>query len=138
MADKVRRVDYFYTIVPDKPGEAARILAGLRDSGVNLTAFSGFPHGARLAQLDFIPDDPGAFARAAKKLGLKLSRKKTGFLIQGEDHRGAVAAVVSRLGEGGINVTAVDAVCAGAGRYGALLWVNPADLRRAARLLGAS
>ena len=36
----------------------------------------------------------------------------------------------------GINVTAVDAACAGGKRYGAILWVKPADHRRAAKALG--
>ena len=138
MPDTIRRVAYFYAIVPDKPGEAARILTALSRAGVNLTAFSGFPHGARRSQLDFIPEDPAAFTQAAKQAGLKLSKKKLGFLIQGDDHAGAVADLAAKLGAGGINVTAVDAVCAGAGRYGALLWVKAPDLRRAARLLGAS
>jgi len=137
MPDTVRRVEYFYAIVPDKPGEAARILTTLSRAGVNLTGFSGFPHGARRSQLDFIPEDPAAFTRAAKQAGLKLSKKKVGFLIQGDDHSGAVAEVAAKLAGGGINVTAVDAVCAGAGRYGALLWVKSPDLRRAAKLLGA-
>ena len=137
MPDTVRRVEYFYAIVSDKPGEAARILTTLSRAGVNLTGFSGFPHGARRSQLDFIPEDPAAFTRAAKQAGLKLSKKKVGFLIQGDDHSGAVAEVAAKLAGGGINVTAVDAVCAGAGRYGALLWVKSPDLRRAAKLLGA-
>lgn len=137
MPDTVRRVEYFYAIVSDKPGEAARILTALSRAGVNLTGFSGFPHGARRSQLDFIPEDPAAFTRAAKQAGLKLSKKKVGFLIQGDDHSGAVADVASKLAGAGINVTAVDAVCAGAGRYGALLWVKSPDLRRAAKLLGA-
>jgi hypothetical protein len=34
-------------------------------------------------------------------------------------------------------VIAVDALCAGAGRYGAILWVAPADVSKAAKLLGA-
>jgi hypothetical protein len=41
------------------------------------------------------------------------------------------------LAEGGVNVTAVDAVAAGAGRYGAILWVKPEDVKKAARLLRA-
>jgi hypothetical protein len=36
-----------------------------------------------------------------------------------------------------INVTAVDAVTAGAGRFGAILWVKQSDVNRAARALGA-
>ena len=43
MSDKLRKVDYFYTDIPNTPGQAAKIMAGLADAGVNLLAFSGFP-----------------------------------------------------------------------------------------------
>ena len=138
MADNIRRIDYYYATVPDKPGEAARILTALQQAGVNLLGVSAFPHGARRSQLDLIPEDATAFAKAAKKAGLTLSSKKSGFLIQGEDRTGAVAEVLSGLGEAGINVTSVQAACAGAGRYGALLWVKPPDFRKAAKVLGLS
>src|SRR6266581_1989198 len=36
-----------------------------------------------------------------------------------------------------INVTAVTGVCAGMGRYGAILWVKPGDVNKAATTLGA-
>lgn len=62
---------------------------------------------------------------------------KTGFLIQGEDRPGAVAELIAKLAEAKINVTAYDAVAAGEGRYGALLWVKPQDVQKAARVLGA-
>ena len=138
MAETIRRVDYYYTSVTDKPGEAARILGALNQAGVNLVAFSGFPSGARRAQLDFIADDSAAFTKAAKKAGVKLSSRKTGFLIQGEDHPGAVAEISNKLAAAGINITAVDAICSGDGRYGALLWVKAPDVRRAAKALGAA
>ena len=38
--------------------------------------------------------------------------------------------------ERGKIVTAADAVCAGAGRYGAILWVKPRDVKKAAAVLG--
>ena len=38
MPDEIRRVDYFYIKVPDRPGEGARALGALRDAGVNLLA----------------------------------------------------------------------------------------------------
>src|SRR2546429_5597523 len=38
----------------------------------------------------------------------------------------------SRLGSAKINVTAVTGVCAGMGRYGALLWVKPGAVNKAA------
>jgi hypothetical protein len=136
MPDEIRRIDYYYTSVPDKPGEGARILATLRDAGVNLIGVSAFPHGARRSQLDLIPEDSATFAKAARAAGLKLSTKKSGFLTQGEDRPGAVAEVVKRLGDSNINVTSVQVFCAGSGRYGGMLWVKASDLRKANRILG--
>jgi hypothetical protein len=137
MAETVRLVDYFYVMAPDKPGEGGRALKTLKDAGVNLLAFSGFPQGRR-AQLDFIPADPAAFRQAAKRSKWKLVGPKRGFLVQGDDRVGAVADLLERLGAGKINVTAIDAVCVSEGRYGAILWVAPKDVKKAAALLGAS
>jgi hypothetical protein len=114
------------------------MLAALKQEGISLLAFSGFPAGARKSQLDFLPADSAAFKRAARRLGLKLSDRKTGFLLQGIDRAGVAAEILGKLGEAGINVTSVQVVCAGEGRYGGLLWVKPGDMRKAARLLGAS
>jgi hypothetical protein len=136
MADEIRRIDYYYVSVPDKPGEAARILSALQQAGVNLLGASAFPHGARRSQLDLITEDSGALAKAAKSAGLKLSKKKTGFLIQGEDRPGAIAEITSKLADTKINITSVQAFCAGSGRYGGMLWVKPPDMRKAAKALG--
>jgi hypothetical protein len=136
MAETVRKVEYFYIETANKPGEGAKVLAALREAGVDLLAFSGFPHGRR-AQIDFIPKDSVLFKAAARKAGLRLSAKKKGFLIQGEDHPGAVAGIVGKLAAVKVNVTAMDAVCAGEGRYGAILWVKSADVSKAAKALGA-
>jgi hypothetical protein len=137
MADTVRIVDYFYVIAPNKAGEGARALTTLKDAGVNLLAFSGFPQGRR-AQMDFIPADPAAFKQAAKKAKWKVVGPKRGFLVQGDDRVGAVADLLERLATAKINVTAIDAVSVGDGRYGAIFWVAPKDVRKAAALLGVS
>jgi hypothetical protein len=137
MADTVRLVEYYYITAPDKAGEGARALNTLKAAGVNLVAFSGFPQGRR-AQLDFIPADPVAFRQAAKKAKWKVVGPKRGFLVQGEDRVGAVADLLERLGTAKINVTAIDAVCVGDGRYGAMFWVAPKDVKKAAALLGVS
>lgn len=135
MGESIRLVDYFYVQTPDKPGEAARVLDHLRRAGVNLLAFSGFPAG-RGAQLDFVPENSEAFRAAAKTAKLKLTGPKKGFLIQGDDRVGAVADQLGRLAAAKINVTATDAVCAGGGRYGVILWVKPRDVQKAAKALG--
>jgi hypothetical protein len=138
MPDDIKRIDYYYASIPDKPGEGARILAALRDAGVNLIGVSAFPHGARRSQLDLIPSDSAAFANAARAAGLTLSRKKSGFLIQGEDRPGAVADIAKKLADKNINVTSVQLFCTGSGRYGGMLWVKAPDLRKAARALGSA
>jgi hypothetical protein len=137
MADNVRLVEYFYLTAPQKPGVGAALLNELREAGVNLLAFTGFPSG-RNAQIDFIPEDSVAFRAAAKKAKWKLTGPKRAFLIAGDDRPGAVADVLKKLADAKINVTAVDAACAGGGRYGAILWVAPRDVTRAARTLGAA
>jgi hypothetical protein len=137
MADTIRLVDYFYITVPNNPGEGVRALQILKDAGVNLLAFSGFPQGRR-AQMDFIPADASAFRQAAKKAKWKVVGPKRGFLVQGEDRLGAIADLLERLAAAKVDVTAMDAVSVADGRYGALLWVAPKDVKKAAALLGAS
>ncbi len=137
MSDTVRKVDYFYVVVPDKPGECAQVLSALAAEGINLLAFSGFPS-ARKGQLDLVPEDSAAFKLAAKKLKLKLSPRKSGFLLQGEDRVGAMNETLEKLAGAKINITAMDAVSGGGGRYGAIFWVKPESVSRAAKLLGAT
>src|SRR5436305_13690739 len=114
MADTVRKVDYFYTIVPNTAGQGSRILSELAAEGVNLLAFSGFPSGRR-AQLDLVPEDSAALKRAAKKLKLKLSTRKTGFLMQGDDRVGAMTGTLDALAKAKVTVTACGPVSAGDG-----------------------
>ena len=87
--------------------------------------------------MDFVPYDASKFTRAARKLGMKVSKKKTVFLAQGGDKAGAVASICSKLAKAGINMVAMDAVAAGGKRYGAMFWVRPRDVARAARVLRA-
>ena len=136
MPDTIRKVDYFTVSAPNKVGEGVRMLKALRAANVNLLAFSGFPRAGR-AQIDFIPEDTMALKDAAKKAGIKLGAKKSGFLIQGQDRVGAIVDTLGKLADAKINVTALDAVTAGEGRYGVIFWVKPKDVAKTAKLLGA-
>jgi len=136
MADTIRKVWYFSTEVADKPGEGARILQDLKKAGVNLLAFSGFPRRRRV-QLDFVLEETQLFRKALSRAKLKIKPKKSGFLVQGNDRTGAVAEVVQKLSDANINITAMAAVSAGRGRYGAILWVKPSHVNKAAKVLKA-
>ena len=136
MADSIRKLDYFYVMVSNKPGQGAKVVEGLGAAGVNLLAFSGFPQGKK-AQVVFVPEDAKAFRKAAKKMKLRISKAKTAFLMHGDDRVGALTRGFSKLAAARINVTAVDAVTAGKGRFGAILWVKPKSVKKAAKALGA-
>jgi hypothetical protein len=135
MADTIRLAQYFKMGAPDKPGEAARALAQLRDAGVNLLAFSGFPRNRR-AQLDFVVSDTAAFKAAAKQAKLKMQGPKACFLIEGDDRMGAGAELTGTLASAKVNITALQAIGAGGGRYAAILFVKPRDVKKAAKALG--
>jgi len=133
--DTIRRVDYYYTSAPDKPGEGARVLGVFRDAGVNLLAFHAFPS-ARRTQLDFVPQDGAAFLAAAKTAKIKLSKPKAVFHFEGDDRVGAMAGILGKLAAAGINATASEAVCTTSGRFAGLLWVEARDVKKAAQALG--
>ena len=83
MADRVRKVSYCYPVVPHRAGQAARILAALREAGVNLLVIHGFPTRGSKAQIDLITDDLPGLRKVAARNGWRLSAPKKAFLIQG-------------------------------------------------------
>jgi hypothetical protein len=137
MADTVRRIDYRYATISDKPGEGFKLTAALREAGVNLLAFSAFPAAKGKTQVDLATESDERLTRAAREAKIDLSDRKRAFLIQGDDRPGAMSDILQKLGAAKINITATDAVCAGAGRFGCILWVKPEMYEAAARALGA-
>jgi hypothetical protein len=135
MPTTIRKVEYAYFTVANRSGEAARILEALRDSNLNLLAFSGFPQGRNKAQIDLVTDDIDALKAVAKRFKWKLSRPKRAFLAHGTDEVGAALPPIAKMAGAKINVIAADAVAAGEGRFGMLFWVAPRDYNRAAKLL---
>jgi hypothetical protein len=137
MADSVRKVRYSYVVAPNRTGTGAAVLGALREAGVDLLACSGFPAPGGGTQIDFVTDDMAGLRRVAKKNGWRLSAVKKGFLVQGDDRVGAVHRHIAKLAAARVGIVAADAVAAGKGRYGMILWVKAKDYGRAARALGA-
>ena len=133
----VRKIDYCKAIVPARAGRAAEMLGALRDEGVNLLAFTGFPIGGGKAQIDLVAPRIADVRRVARKHGWRLGPTRKGFLVQGRDSVGAVHRHLAKLAKQEINVIAADALAAGGGRFAMILWVAPRDYARAARALQA-
>lgn len=135
MVDQIRQFDYQYLIADDDTPSAAEIVNTLTDSGIGLLGYSEFPCGVGKVQVDLIADGGSDLERAARSQGWALSPKKSGFLIQGEDRPNAIGEILDRLAAAHVHVTAVQAVAAGAGRFGAMLWVKPGEAQAAAAAL---
>ena len=137
MAETIRQVEHYSASVANKVGEGARVLGALYAAGINLIAFWGYARATGKATLEFIPENGAAFVAAAKHAKLKLSKKQIAFYVQGDDCPGAAANLLARLSGAKINLGAVQAVGAGAGRYGAVIFLPQAAVRKAAQALGA-
>jgi len=138
MAETVRQVEHYSASVANKVGEGARALGALQATGINLIALWGYPRGAKKATIEIIPENGVAFVAAAKGAKLKLSKKQTAFFVQGDDRPGAIADLLAKLAAAKINVGALQAVCGGSGRYGAVIFLPQAAVGRAAKALGAA
>jgi hypothetical protein len=136
MAETIRKIEYFYAVVADRPGEGRRLLEHLSEKSINLVAFTAFPVGDGRSQLDFFPDDPEQLKTAAADAGITLVGPKKAFFACGDDRIGALHEHHLRLSNAGINIHAANGTTDGRGRFGFILWVKPEDFEKAARALG--
>lgn len=136
MAQRIRRVDYFHTTVPDQPGEAFRFLSALGEAGINLLAFTAVPVGILRTQLTIFPEDAARLEAQSARLGVKMDGPYGALLVQGEDAPGALVDVHQRLYEADVNVYASTGVADSKGEYGYVIYVRPEEVDQAARALG--
>lgn len=136
MSARIQSVDYYYTTVPDKPGEATKILHELAGASVNLLAFSLVPIGAESTQLVLFPESVEALARTSEKTGFMLSGPQRALLVQGDDELGALIDVHKKLGDANINVYASSGVTDGKGSFGYVLYIRSEKMDEATRVLG--
>jgi hypothetical protein len=136
MPAKIRRVDYYYFWLQDRPGEGARLLGKLKDARVNLLSFTAFPGGGGQSQLTVIPEKPESFVAAAKSAGQSPSGRKECFLVQGDDQVGAAHDILKCLADAQINCVATNGCAAAGGTFGMVIFVKPGDVPAASRALG--
>jgi hypothetical protein len=129
------KLECYSVVVSNKPGKGAHLLSVLKEAGVNFVAVWGYPVGKNKSRFDLVAEDPALLKKAAKQLKIELGKKKTAFHIAGANEPGAVAEILAKLADKKINVSAIQAVAAGAGVYGALLQVDSDDVKKAAKAL---
>lgn len=135
MSYKIRRVEYFYTTVSDRPGEAYKLLSLLKDVGVNLHAFTAVPMGTFHTQLAVFPEDDLRFQSEARKAGLTVFGPNPALLVQGDDEMGALVDIHEKLYQASVNVYSATGVSDGKGDFGYLLYVSPEQIDKALKAL---
>ena len=135
MPFKIRRVDYFYIMVEDQPGEAYNLLSLLAKVGINLLAFTAVPVGPKRTQLTLFPEDTHKMEKAAKSAGLVLDGPHRALLVQGDDVLGAFAGIHEKLFQANVNVFASSGVIDGMGSYGYVLYIRQEEYERAVNAL---
>jgi hypothetical protein len=77
------------------------------------------------------------FIQLAQKLGWLVAGPQHAFLVQGDDHLGALADIQRMLLEADVKIYASSGITDGSGRYGYVIYFKEDDHERAARALGA-
>ena len=135
MSCKVRKLNYYYTITQDKPGEAHKVLSILADVGVNQLAFNISHIGPERSQITLFPDDDAKLMSIADRAGLNLDGPYNAILVQGSDKLGALVEVHDKLQNAEINIASSTAIADGQGSYGYIIYVKPDDYDKAAEAL---
>ena len=135
MAMTARRVDYFYVPVSGEVGAPSELLAALANRGINLLAFASVPVGPYRTQLTLFPEDAGRFTAEAGRAALHADGPHPAVLIQGDDELGALARVNQALADAGIAVFAASGIADGKGSFGYVVYLKPADVDRAVKVL---
>lgn len=132
---KPQRVTYFKAALDDKPGALLTVAKNLKAANLGLLGLWGMATQPGKADLYVVAKNPQKLRDAWKKSGL-LAEEGVGFLLKGTDKTGALLKTLEAVAKAGINIVAMDGIAV-AGKYGAFIWVMPADVEAVAKVLGA-
>jgi hypothetical protein len=136
MQASVRSVEYYYAVVPDRPGVAAELLTLLAKGGVDLLAFSILPTGPTHTQLMIFPEEPNQLVQTCKRASIELVGPQNALMVTGDDELGAMVEIHEILADATINVYAASGVSDGRDGFGYIIYVRPEDFKHAATVLG--
>lgn len=132
---KVQRVTFFKANLRNQPGVLLGLMQDLKSRNVALKSLWGFGKSEGDAELYAIAKDPDKLRNAWKATGL-LAEEGTGFFLKGVDKTGVLLKSLEALTHASINVRAIIAIAV-SGNFGSLIWIDSADVEKAAQALGA-
>jgi hypothetical protein len=136
MACSISRVEYFYTTIKDRPGEAYKFLSRLALLRINLLAFTAIPVNPTDTKLTIFPENPKFMKNEASRAGLYLEGPHPALLVQCDDRLGALADIHLQIYEADVNVVSASGITDGRGAFGYIIHVKTEDFDKAAAALG--
>lgn len=91
--------------LPDRPGELAKLLGVLAKGSVNIDAMSANSGGGR-TYVSLITDQPIKARQSLRKAGYDCSQR-TVIIVSVADTPGALAALVGKLGDAGVDIQSI-------------------------------
>jgi hypothetical protein len=132
---KVQRVKYFKANLENKPGALLKILNELKAKNLGLSGLWGFATQPGKAELYVVPKNPDKLRSLWSALGL-VADEGTALWLKGADRTGALVKSLEALAAVDVNIESIDAVAVN-GWFGSVIWVAPAEIDKAAKVLGA-
>jgi hypothetical protein len=131
---KAKRVTYFKAKIEDKPGALHNFAKDLKAKNLGLLSLKGVSQGT-YGEILVVAKSPDKLRSAWSAAGV-LIEEGTAFYLSGVDKTGVLHPELDALAAAGVNIVATEAVAAGRS-YGAIVWVDPADVEKTAKALGA-
>jgi hypothetical protein len=132
---QVQRVKFLKTNVKNQPGELLAIMRNLMSKKISLKSIWGFSKQGGESELVVIAKDIEKIKSDWTSSGMAVEEGTT-FFIKGTDKAGALIKHLQVLADVQINLKAINAIAV-SGKYGTLVWVDPADVEKASQVLGA-
>jgi hypothetical protein len=136
MAISVRKVDLWRTVVENKPGSLADLLAPLAKLKSDLQVVMGYGNAAQpgKATVEVFPVKGKRASDAAKQAGLAAS-SAAALMVQGDNRPGLGHDIAKRIAEAGINIAFLTAQAMGKKFVAVFGFQNAGDAAKASGLI---
>jgi prephenate dehydratase len=107
----------------------------LKSKKISLKCLWGFSKQGGESELVVIAKDTDKIKSAWTSSGMS-AEEGTAFFFKGTDKAGALLEQLQKLADAQVNMKALHAIAV-SGKFGSLVWVDPADVEKASQALGA-
>ena len=130
---QVQRITFLKTSLKDQPGTLSGIMQNLKSKNIGLKGLWGYGKEDGTAELFIIPKDAAAVKSLWTAAGLTVE-EGTVFFLTGSDKTGVLLKKLAVLTTANVNIKAMNALAV-EGKYGSVIWVDAADVDKAAKAL---